>query len=583
MIGTLARKRTNLAAFAVLAALAVALFAATISSQTGPRITSTTDTDFIIGDGGTITVSVTDAGGTSYVFQPIFGFVLTGTTTNGPAVYTHSAGAPTGDFTIRATATGATPLTKTLTVGDAGTNLAEVKVNLGTTFTATDGTVTRATAAQIAAGTGVGPETDTSNVGTVIYIQLEALNSLGNATNVGTGAADMSVSVFAVGGFVAQGDTAGTSSNATATSSSNAVTGAANKIDFVVTRTADQGAGPVEVFAVATIGTTSVRSESLNLTFTVVAGAPAIVSLEDGAAAAQGGASIALEDDESTAIDPAVAATRAILPVSATDADGNNAILLVDTAITATVKGPDDKDVSDNGITNVAVARYDLDTATATGNQSGIVVTLPADAAPGDYTVEATLGTSKSSATFTVTGAATMVDVAIDAPDGTGLGAQITITATVTDVNGNLVAPTLVTFTSGNSPVTLVGGNSNTKDGVSTRTAVVTGTGVITIVAAVGDEPNVVSGVDVLVAGADGATADEPSLSDLSRHSGVASYTGPDATASELLALLAGRATIIWLSDGDNWTAYYALIDGDEAPGSSNFTVTSGDVLYIGN
>ena len=82
---------------------------------------------------------------------------------------------------------------------------------------------------------------------------------------------------------------------------------------------------------------------------------------------------------------------------------------------------------------------------------------------------------------------------------------------------------------------------------------------------------------------ADDAEAAGPSLGDFSRTSGVASYTGPDATASDLLALLAGRATIIWLSDGENWTAYYALIDGSEAPGSSNFTVTSGDVLYIGN
>ena len=49
------------------------------------------------------------------------------------------------------------------------------------------------------------------------------------------------------------------------------------------------------------------------------------------------------------------------------------------------------------------------------------------------------------------------------------------------------------------------------------------------------------------------------------------------------MALLAGRATIIWLSDGEDWIAYYALVDGEEAPGSSNFTVTSGDVLYIGN
>jgi len=587
MIGTLARKRTNLAAFAVLAALAVALFAATISSQASPSINSSTDTDFIIGDGEAITVGIANGTVGDWTFQPIFGFVLSNPDDSlydgGEAKYTHQAGAPEGDFTVRATHASLPPLTKTLTVGDAGTNLATANVNLGTTFTTADGaTTTRATAAQITAGTGINSETATSNAGTNIYIEVEALNSHGNASNVGTTATtQLSVTVFAVDGVVADATGGDDATTGTPGGSDSDTDTADNKVGFAVSRS---GAGTVEVFAVATIGSTSVRSESLTLTFTVVAGAPAVVSIDGDATAAQGGASLTTDDNDSP-IAPAVAATRGILPVSATDDKGNTATLLGDTAIMATVKNASDTAVTDNEITDVAVARYVLDTDGAkTGNQSGIVVTLPADAAPGDYTVEATLGTSKSQGTLTVTGPATSVDVSIDAPDGTGLGAQLTVTATVTDKNGNNVAPTAVKFDSDTSPVTLVGSDSNTKDGVATRTAVVTGTGVITIVASVGDGATAVTGVAVIVAGAaDDDAADGPSLGDLSRHSGVASYTGPDATASDLLALLAGRATIIWLSDGENWTAYYALIDGSEAPGSSNFTVTSGDVLYIGN
>jgi len=73
-----------------------------------------------------------------------------------------------------------------------------------------------------------------------------------------------------------------------------------------------------------------------------------------------------------------------------------------------------------------------------------------------------------------------------------------------------------------------------------------------------------------------------PSLSDFSGTSGLVSYNGPDATASALSVLLAGRASAIWLSNNGSWVLY-ASVDGAMVPGSSDFTVTSGDVLYISN
>ncbi len=577
MIGTLARKRTQLGALAVLAALAVALFAATISSQASPAIGSPSDTDFIIGDGGNIDVTVENATAAEWTFQPIFGFALTAsgsaTTayTGGNARYTHQAGAPTGDFTVRATHATLPAVTKTLTIGEPGTNLATVNVKLGTTDPA-------GTARAAATAEGAKPETETSNAGTNIFIEVEALNSLGNASNVGNAATtQLSVTVFAVGGVVVDATGGDDATSGTPGGSDSDTDTADNNVGFAVSRS---GAGTVEVFAVATIGSTSVRSESLMLTFTVVAGDPAIVSIDDGARAEQGGTSLAMGDDDS-AIDPAVDATRGILPVSATDTDGNTATLAEATVITATVKNASDADVTDNAITGVVVARYVLDTnTTMTGNQSGIVVTLPADTAPGEYTVEASLGTSKSTGTLTVTGPAANVDVMIDAPDGTGLGAQLTITATVTDTNGELVAPTAVEFGVGNSPLTLVGANPNTKDGVATRTGVVTGTGVITVVATA----NMISGVDVIVAGADAAaTADVgiDCLSNLAGHSTWKCATG--STASEVFADLASRgASALWLHNGSAWVRY-AVRDGAELPGSTDFAIAQYDNLYISN
>ncbi len=493
MIGTLARKRTNwrlshLTALAVIAALVAAMFVATTSSQSAThKIVSTTDTDFLIADGGSITVQVEAiaAAGTpvdAYVFGEIFGFVLTGgSATDSTATYRHQAGGPTGEFTITAK-NAEQSVTQKLIVGDAGTNLATVNLHLSHTDVA--GTSRGATPR---AATDV-DEKDTSALGTAIFIHAEALNSLGEKSNVlGTPAtANLSVTVFAVGGAVTSDDSIGTTTSATGTSA----TFGTNTVNFAVTRAT---AGAVRVFAIATISGETVQSDDLNLTFTATPGDPANVSLSDGGTVAQGGAMV---DGAGGAT--MVAATQASLPVSATDTAGVDATIVAGTTvITSTVKGPDGKDVAaDNGFSAIALAvlTADIDPKT-TGNQPGIVVTLPADAAPGVYTVESTLGTSKDTATFTVTGPPTNVEVEIAADDGTGLGAQITATATVTDTNGNLVAPTDVAFTVGTgSPATFVGVDKKTKDGVASRNAVITGAGVVTVIATSGG----VSGVAVI-------------------------------------------------------------------------------------
>ena len=75
---------------------------------------------------------------------------------------------------------------------------------------------------------------------------------------------------------------------------------------------------------------------------------------------------------------------------------------------------------------------------------------------------------------------------------------------------------------------------------------------------------------------------DGPVLFDLTSLSGFATYTGPDTIASELMLLLGGRATSIGLWNGSRWVLF-GVVGGMIVPGSQDFSVIEGDVLYIEN
>ena len=74
------------------------------------------------------------------------------------------------------------------------------------------------------------------------------------------------------------------------------------------------------------------------------------------------------------------------------------------------------------------------------------------------------------------------------------------------------------------------------------------------------------------------------SLDCLSATNGFATYTcGTDSSASELFGLVSGRgATAVHLWNGSDWVRY-SVVDGAMVPGSSDFTVTDNDILYISN
>ena len=204
--------------------------------------------------------------------------------------------------------------------------------------------------------------------------------------------------------------------------------------------------------------------------------------------------------------------------------------------------------------------------------------------AAGDYTVTVTHGEVSATATVTVQaayGSADSIELSASA-DEVSAGDLLTVTAMVTDSGGDPVEDgTEVTFHMGGALELTEISSTATEDGAATVTYIVgSGGGAATVYAVVGSASAslTVSTPDPVVEEA----ASEPSLGDFSRLSGLSSYSGPDTTASELLALLAGRATAIWLSSGDGWVLY-AMADGAMVPGSEDFTATAGDVIYISN
>ena len=220
--------------------------------------------------------------------------------------------------------------------------------------------------------------------------------------------------------------------------------------------------------------------------------------------------------------------------------------------------------------------------STVTVSSSG---TAAAKVAAGDYTVTVSSGDVSAEATVTVdaeTGPPASIAISASS-DEVSSGDLLTVTATVTDSGGDAVADgTVVAFTAGGSVTLTAISTTVTADGDATATYIVgSGEGSATIYAVSGAASDSVT-VSTPAPVVEEEEPREPSLGDFSRLTGLASYNGPDASASDLLALLAGRATAIWLSSGDGWVLY-AMSDGGRVPGSMDFTATAGDVVYISN
>ena len=350
---------------------------------------------------------------------------------------------------------------------------------------------------------------------------------------------------------------------------------AVNSTMYVKVSKTDKKPGTVNVFAQLTGDDGAAQTETLELVFT---GAGATLALGDSP-------NVAPKSDTNSGLTE--------FTVGALDSGGNDAAV---GTLSFSVTDADGKAVSQSNVkvtkSTVGQSTPDKDSDDSDHLTAGLVE-IGSKATPGDYTVEAKIvGVDDSEATTTVTvvGAAGDVSVESSASSSDAIGDVITVTATVNDEDGNAVADgTAVDFDVSTSTGLAGIGKGHgandtipTKGGVASVKYAVVGAGTSVISASAGGATGVV--VVVSTAGTAAAADEAVSLDCLSATNGFATYTcDMDSSASELFGLVSGRgATAVHLWNGSDWVRY-SVVDGAMVPGSSDFTVTDNDILYISN
>ena len=217
----------------------------------------------------------------------------------------------------------------------------------------------------------------------------------------------------------------------------------------------------------------------------------------------------------------------------------------------------------------------------------------------GAYSIRiSTSGGLSASGTFEVVGQADSVDLSVDTTAPSTVGEVVTATATVTAGGQPVPNGTVVTFkasdVSGDADSVLVAVGGGVQDNGDSEQRAFGGVASASFVA-VGHGKSVISAtahrttdVEVInsTAGEPAPVETEPeavTLDCLSTLNGFSAYTcDVQSSASELFTMLAGRATAIHLNNGATWVRY-SIVDGAEVPGSSDFAVTTNDILYISN
>ena len=464
--------------------------------------------------------------------------------------------------------------TASLTVGEPGTNLAAATLSLGNETE--DDPLT--TADETKAETGV-----TSASGDV-WLKVEATNSLGSPSDsprINTITAIGPNAELAIHGSTAGvPNVAATTNGAGNNSASEATAAEVTSTMFIKVGKLDNKPGSVDVYVLLIGDDGAPRTDTVTVTFT---GAGAALELGAASSASPGG--------------------QTEFTVSATDASGNVASV---GQLTFKVTDADDKAVSG---TNVKVEKSTVGASTASTadddpNTVAGLVTIGDKAAPGTYNIEVALsGVADSAASTSVTVAGKSANVGVEASSATSetIGDIITVTASLTDEDGNAVSDgTGVDFSvspnpnsglaaigSNHSDTSVVGADSNgpkTKDGSASVRYAVVGAGTA-VISATGVDSGATGVVVVQSIASTASVAPEAvSLDCLSNLSGFSVYScGADSSASELFGLVSGRgATAIHLWNTSVWVRY-SVIDGAMVPGSSDFTVTDDDILYISN
>ena len=434
------------------------------------------------------------------------------------------AGSPEGEYTVSArvrydvknTDQDATDdkvitVTKQFTVGDPGSNAASATLSLGNAHDEDPLT----SANDVVAEDG----TEAANGGD-IWLRLTVSNSLGEAANGGqistitviAPGATLSVHPSTPAGIPGAAVVAAVVDGPAATVGLGSISGGTNSIS--VSDDADSGTadlvgrtmfvkvgragsppapGTVTVYALV-IGTDGApRSEDVDVIFT---GSAAVV---------------VLGDDTSVGKPAEGAQAQTEISLGAQDTGGNDSTL--GTVIYA-VKDADDKPVSQTKVkAETSTAGSSTDKLTDDGPAAVVLVTVDDSADAGVYTIEASLNgvdDSSDTATVTVSGAADNVDLAASQDSSDTIGDVITVTATITDADGNTIADgQLVTFGASGDGLVQIGTDadgdspgmqSKTKNGEASAKFAVTGAGTSVVSAVIGSQTAVV--VVVSTAGA---------------------------------------------------------------------------------
>lgn len=197
---------------------------------------------------------------------------------------------------------------------------------------------------------------------------------------------------------------------------------------------------------------------------------------------------------------------------------------------------------------------------------------------PGVYTVRARSGSISADRTFTVSGPPAQLEINTDPPVGTRIGQIIAVTATVTDAESEPIADGLtVQFQPiNNQAFLLVGdGNESSDDGRATAYVAVTqgGAGVLAISAA--DQVNIAA----LRSNAPARDASSPLVSDKTPDGRAVWLAATNVTTQFVPRLRSAGIMGLWIRSDNQWLGY-AVDGGQRVPGSVQFAVRTGQVVY---
>ena len=442
---------------------------------------------------------------------------------------------------------------------------------------------------------------------TFTRMQLSILSSVGKATAAGNVSSVLFTS--SGGGALSLVSSPGAATGSCANSTCQITVSSLNAAnsDKIIVQLAHPGAGKagtatVRAHVISNAGA-ALEPDPLTVTFvgpvdTIAISEPATGVLNVNTTVLTG---IIPNTNEEIRSDDAETRDRLRLSVSAQDKSGNKADTPTDNP-RITIKDPDGETVPEDKIARsfplTEPAGDDEDTppaiiSDANGNpQLELEVNAPSTAKlkSGEYTVELRTGGKTTTQTFMVSGDA--ANIAISEPEGElTVNGQFTLTATLTDADGTTVPDgTPLSFEdmpTGATPVLVnLSRGSSTKDGQASATYLVitAGRGYVTVNSGTASNAALITTTAAAAATPTEPTNPADSLS-RTRANGFSTWLGEGTTTAA--ALLEGLGNgidtiLLWSRSNGQWTRY-GIADGREIPGSFNFKIAPGAILWLGN